>query len=369
MRQLERTGSNVLLGTGKHIRSSGRNIEKFHAMQRDGFKATMDSKSVGGLNIATMDSVPALTDPSIGNLPQFLTNALTGVIRNLTAPRRSRDILGVTIAGDWEDEYILQRIETIIGQTQLYGDVADVTQASVNRGWMYREIVRFMGSVSVKRLEADRAAKNGFDDVGAKHAALARAFAITENKVSLFGWAGKRCFGFLNDPLLPAWSPVASTGTGASPLWSTKTYDLMQADITSSVQDLIDRSNGHFSGDEAFTWSIPKYLTKYLATRNTLGTISLKQWFAETYPMARTVVLPELDGAVSTLNGWIMHIEKTFAADDSTDSGYTIENIVQKQMFQLSTIPQKTGFSEYYSSAQTGVMVKRPWAFSRRSSM
>ncbi|MFA6213387.1 MAG: major capsid family protein [Candidatus Obscuribacterales bacterium] len=340
--------------------------------------ATMDSISVknAGFGVATMD---AQTAPhSAYNTPvlnQFLQNWLPGAVRAFTAPRRAEELLGFVQAGDFADESIVARFIEMFGFVQTYGDLADVPRAGYNMEFLSRQVVRFQGGIQTDKLESDRMSKIGISDLDEKRASLARSFAITENLVAFNGYTGVRCYGLLNDPNLPAYETVAATGTGSSPLWSTKTTALQMADILTSVKTLYQQTKTAFDPrKEAFTWAVgtnvAMALANIIAVSGTPVAYTLGSWVKEQYPNIRIITIPEFDAANGGADVWYMYKETTVDVDNSTDDGSTITNLLQQRMFMLSALPTKSGGSmENYASAQAGVFVKRPILVTRWSGM
>jgi hypothetical protein len=354
-----------------------RNLAKYHSDLRANI-GTMDSVSLknAGFGVATMD---AQTAPmSAFNTPvanQFLQNWLPGNIRMFTAPRRSEELLGFVQAGGFADETIVAKFTEMFGFTQMYGDLADVPRAGYNVEYLTRQIVRFQGGIQTDRLESERKSKIGVNDMDEKRSSLARAFAVTENYVAFHGWQGVRCFGLLNDPNLPAYNTVAATGSGSSPLWSTKTTELQRIDIQTDVTRLFKQTKTAFSPrNEVFTWAIPTDVSMALNNPLVIGGVAvamtLEDWVLKQYPNIRIVVIPEFDLANGGANVWYMYKESTVDVDDSTDDGKTIINMIQNKMFMLSALPTKSGGSmESYASAQAGTFVKRPILVVRSSGM
>ena len=342
--------------------------------------ATMDSKSLAnaGFGVATMDGIAVPAAQSGANLPglnQFLQSWLPGAVRMFTAPRRAEELLGFTQAGDFSDQTIVARFIEMFGFTQSYGDLADVPRAGYNAEYVSREIVRFQGGIQSDRLESERMAKIGVSDIDEKRAALARAFAITENYVSFNGFSGVKCYGLLNDPNLPAYVTLPTTGTGTSSLWANKTTALQFADFQVSVQALFTQTKTAFDPTkEEFTWAVGTAtkiaLTNFMVVGGTTLAISLGAYIEQQYPNIRIIAIPELDAANAGSNVWYMYKESAVAVDNSTDDGKTIANMIQQRMFMLSALPTKSGgTSENYASAQAGVFVKRPILIYRASGM
>ena len=361
-----------------------RKLKDYYTALATGF-ATMDAERPykdaislkdAGFGVATQDAqVAPQSSYNVPALNQFLQNWLPGAVRMFTAPRRAEELLGFVQAGDFADETIVARFIEMFGYTQTYGDLNEVPKAGYNAEYQSRQIVRFQGGVQSDRLESQRMAKIGVSDIDEKRASLARAFAITENLVSFNGFTGVKTYGLLNDPNLPSYVAVASTGTGSSPLWSTKTTALRWADVLASVQALFTQTKTSFDPTkDEFTWAISTptkmQLADFMVVGGTSLSVSLGDYIKQQYPNIRIITIPEFDGANGGTNVWYMYIESKVDGDTSTDDGKAVVNIIQQRMFQLSALPTASGgVLEGYASAQAGVFVKRPILFYRASSM
>ena len=341
---------------------------------------TFDAKSLAAAgfgSMATMDTAPTAAISTF-NTPvanQFLQNWLPGNVRIFTAPRRAEELLGFVQAGSFADETIVAKFTELFAFNTNYGDLADVSRSGYNMEFLTRQIVRFQGGIQSDRLESDRMAKLGASDIDEKRAAIARAFAITENHVSTYGWTSSRCFGYLNDPNLPSYATVPATGSGSSPLWSDKTTEQQRLDIQYDVNRLFSQTKTAFNPRvDAFTWAITPAvsiaLNNLLSIGGTAVAMTLEDWVKRQFPNIRIIVIPELTGANGGADVWYMYKERTVDIDDSTDDGNTMINLIQSRMFQLSALPTKSGGTqENYASAQAGVFVKRPILIVRSTGM
>ena len=361
-----------------------RKLKEYYAALAAGF-ATMDAERPykdaislkdAGFGVSTMDAqVAAQSGYNIPGLNQFLQNWLPGAIRMFTAPRRAEELLGFVQAGDFADQTIVARFVEMFGYTQSYGDLNEAPRSGYNAEYQSREIVRFQGGVQSDRLETQRMAKIGVSDIDEKRTSLARAFAITENLVSFNGFTGARCYGLLNDPNLPSYVTVASSGTGSSPLWSAKTSALQWADVLTSVQALFTQTKTAFDPTkEEFTWAIGTAvkiaLSNFMLVGGTALAISLGEYIKQQFPNIRIIVIPEFDGANGGANIWYMYKESMVDGDTSSDDGKAVVNLIQQRMFMLSALPTASGgIAENYASAQAGTFVKRPILFYRASGM
>jgi hypothetical protein len=320
------------------------------------------------------DVAPISTD-AIGVPVQFLQYFMPGVVRLLTEVRMAEKLMGITQAGTWEMEQIVFMFSELKARITEYVDFVDTPRSSYNLNFSTRDIVRFISGVEQNKLQADRAQHypNGFNDIEEKRASLQRAFAIIRNQIALYGWANKRVYGFLNDPLLPAYVPVAASGTGSSTLWINKTFDLKLADVRESLNALSLSAGGNFepeNGDK-WIWAVPLSLRGELtATYNALGSKTLLALLKEEYSGLLVVYVPQLVNAVGGDDGWYMYLDEHVPQDTSTDDGLTWANCQQLEMAMIGSVPtEHGGFKESYTSALSGAVCKRPNFVVRRSAM
>ena len=79
-------------------------------------------RSMGLDGMAMDDAQGLITTASISNPVQFLQSWLPGFVRVMTAARRIDEIVGVTTAGKWDDEEVIQGILEPLGAAALNSD-------------------------------------------------------------------------------------------------------------------------------------------------------------------------------------------------------------------------------------------------------
>lgn len=324
---------------------------------------------------AVMDAaqVALQTTASISTPVQFLQTFLPGVVRIFQAPLKLEETIGFTQAGYWEDSEIIQRIMEWTGFAREYGDYQAKPNASWNMNFAKQNVVRFEVGVEVQKLQEMRAARGMVSDVDEKQGAAA---LILQQILNLVGYNGYNSgnnltYGYLNNPNLPAYVPVASTGTGTSPLWSTKTWLQQQADLITMFSGLMTQTKGRVdpagkNGVET-TLNVPVAMWNYFQTSNPLGNLTLEGWLAQAYPNCRLIAAPQMDGANGGLNAMYLFADKVI--DTGTDDGATFRQVIPAKFMALGTQPMVGGFKTGYSCATAGTFCNRPIAVYRASSM
>ena len=302
-----------------------------------------------------MDATPDLqTTASITTPIQFLQHFLPDVIRVVTQARKADDILGRDIAGTWSDEEIVATIIEHAGQSTLYGDYADDGEVSWNTNFERRTIVRFANEVEVGILEEERAGKMRMNSGSEKRLASATNLAITLNAVAFNGYnsGANRTYGLLNDPNLPAYVNVAA-GVGGS-TWALKTFNEITNDIITAMNALITRSGANFDPyKDASCLTIAHAAIGELSRVNDLGTTSVRQWIAQTYPNCRIEIAPQFSAANGGANVFYVIAE--------TIEGRKVANQYVQDVYRMLGVERETKvYREAYSCATAGVLIAQP---------
>jgi len=158
---------------------------------------------------------------------------------------------------------------------------------------------------------------------------------------------------------------VAGGGTGSpATLWSGKTFNQIVTDIITAIVQLRTQSKDTIDPEKlALTLALPTNAVDYLATVNTLGTISVREWLTQTYPNVRVVSAPQLNTASSnSVGGGSMVLFADRVNDLSTDDGHTWAQVVPAKFMVLGVVKLAKGYEEDYANATAGALCKRPFA-------
>lgn len=316
---------------------------------------------------AAMDALePTITAGSITTPVQFLQNWLPGFVRVVTAARKIDELVGITTAGNWEEEEIVQGVQELTGTSVPYGDYTNVPLSSWNANFERRTVVRFEEGLRVGLLEEARAARIRVDSAAGKRESAALALEIQRNRVGFYGYnnGNNRTYGFLNDPNLPAYVTVA-TGSGGQTTWASKTFLEITADIRSAISSLRTQSQDVIDPESVdITLAIATSVVDRLTVTSDFG-ISVRDWLTKTYPRVRVVSAPELNGANGGANVFYLYAENL--DDASSDDGKVFMQVVPAKFQALGVQKLVKGYEESYSMATAGILVKRPFAVVRRS--
>lgn len=315
-----------------------------------------------------MDALnPLLTIPSIVTPIQFLQNWLPGFVAMLTNARKIDQLVGISTVGNWEDEEIVQGVMELTGGAVPYSDFGNVPLANWNINFTERTIVRFEQGIRVATLEEARTAKMKVNTADMKRKAATEGLEIQRNAIGFFGYntGANWTYGFLNDPgIVAAVVTVPATGTGSQTFWSTKSFLQIVADLRTAFSALRTQSGEVIDpGVTPITIAISTAVVDYLTVTSDFG-ISVQDWLNKAYPNVRVVSAPELNGAVSGLNGMIVYAENVNDAL-STDDGRTWVQVVPTKFKVLGVQNMIKGYEEDYTNATAGVFCKRPFAVVR----
>lgn len=317
-----------------------------------------------GLDGMAMDDLQGLvTTASIANPIQFLQTWLPGFVKVLTAKRKIDELIGVTTAGNWDDEEVIQGVLEPLGEAELYGDDTNVPLSSWNVNFERRTVLRWEKGIFVGMLEDARSARVRINNAAEKRSAASLSLDIARNRIGFYGFNGgsNRTYGFLNDPSLPAYVTAANPGSGTT--WAVKTFLQITADIRgmfarlqAASQDTINVEN------DKTTLALATNVNQYLSVTSDFG-ISVRQWLRETYPNCRVVSAPELNLANGGAN--VAYLYADSVNDGGSDGGATWAQIVPAKFQALGTEKRAKGYLEDFSNATAGVFVKRPFAIQR----
>lgn len=323
----------------------------------------MDSNDVG---IAPAP-LSGLTTPSIAAQIQFLQAWLPGFVRVLTAARKIDELIGISTVGSFEDEEVIQGVIENLGVAVPYTDHGNVPLSSWNANFERRTIVRFEQGMEVGYLEDLRASRMRIATAAEKRTSAALGLDIQRNRVGFYGYNSglNRTYGFLNDPGLPAYVNVPN-GAGGSPLWRNKTFNEITADIRVGVSTLRTNSKDVIDPRKTpITMAIASNAVDFLSIMNDLGSQSVAQWIAQTYPNIRIESAPELDDANGGVGVFYMYADTV--DDGASDDNRTFLQAVPSKFITLGVEKRAKVYLEDYANATAGVMVKRPYAVVRYS--
>lgn len=330
-------------------------------MKANGVVATMDSNDVG----PSAPALSGLTTPSIAAQIQFLQTWLPGFVQAVTAARNIDKLIGMQTTGAWEDEEVVQGILEPIGNAVPYLDHTNVPLASWNANFERRTVVRFELGLLVGTLEEMRSARMRLSTAAEKRKAVKLALDIQRNRVGFYGYnsGDNRTYGFLNDPLLPAYQTVAAGASGETE-WSDKTFNEITRDLRVALSQLRTNSKDVINPKSTpITLAVSTSAVDHLTITNDIGTQTALQWLQINYPNVRVESAPELDDANGGLGVFYMFADKV--DDGSSDDSAVFAQIVPNTFMALGVEKRSKSYIEDFANATAGVLTKRPFAVVR----
>lgn len=312
-------------------------------------------------------SGPATVNLASAGVPaQFLQTLLPGTVRTVTSARKIDDLIGRTIAGNWDDEEIVQVVVELTGQARPYGDYAAAPLANYRTDFERRSVVRFEMDMEVPVLEEERASRIRQNSGELKRSASGQALAIEHNRVGFFGYADGECktYGLLNDPNLPSYQTVPA-GTAGNTRWRDKTFAEITEDILLAASRIRTASGEAVDPETApCVLAVASSVKEFLNKTNDHG-MSVKHWLRENYPNWRLESAPELDGANGGSSVFYLYAEEVPGGDGENGTQKVIEQFVPTVFRLLGVERRARGVYEAHSSATAGTMVKIPFAVAR----
>lgn len=295
---------------------------------------------------------------------QFLQNWLPGFVRTITAVRNIDALVGISTAGSWEDEEVVQGVLEPAGKAVPYGDHTNIPLSSWNPSWERRTVVRIEQGMRVGALEEARASRMNANTAAEKRGAATVSLEISRNRIGFNGYNNgtNRTYGFLNDPALPAYV-TAAVGASTFTTWATKTFLEITADIRGMLATLQTQSRGVIDPRRApITLALATAVAQYLTVTSEFG-ISVESWLRQTYPNVRVESAPELDAANGGAN--VAYAYADSVDDGASDDSRTWVQVVPAKFQMLGVEKQAKAYVEDYVAATAGVMLKRPYAVTR----
>lgn len=331
----------------------------------------IDPRSLRGMVEAAMDGfamdsavinpLSPITAPTVTTPVQFLQNWLPGFVRVISAARKIDELVGITTAGSWEDEEVVQGVMEPVGTADIYGDYANVPLASYNNNFERRTVVRGEKGIMVGSLEEARAARIKVSTADEKRTSATLALEILRNRIGFFGFnnGANRTYGFLNDPNIGAYQTLPN---GA---WATGTFAKVIADINFLASQLRTQSQDTIDPLEApCTLALSTNSVQYLSITTDYG-VSVREWIAKTFKNWRVVSAPELNNANGGANAMYLYAESV--DDSASDDSRTWVQVVPAKFQTLGVEKRAKSYIEDYTNATAGVMLKRPYAVVRAS--
>lgn len=237
------------------------------------------------------------------------------IIEVMTAPRTARLLANEKKVGDWTTALYRYPLAEHTGSVGPYQDYGNGPSAGVNVEWNARDQYIFETTITYGDLEVDMTAQAKINMVSQKQRAAAEVIDRAANEFYLLGVSGKRIYGLLNDPDLPA--ATTPTTLSSAVTWAQKqalgeegTVGIYN-DVLKLFGQLQSQTQGWVKETDNMKLLVSPARAVYL-NQTTKYNSSAKTMINTNFPNMEIVVVPELSGLpagetmflmVSELNG------------------------------------------------------------------
>lgn len=281
------------------------------------------------------------------------------VVEILTGARKAREIYNEVKKGDWTTPVIKLRTEEVAGQTDPYGDFANTGRATTNYNWPSREPYLFQTVISYGDLEEATTSIAKINLAADKQRAAANIIDIDANKFYMYGVAGYKNYGILNDPSLTATiSPLTKAATGF--LWVDATTVEIYNDCLHLFKRLVDQLDGLVDSKTPLKLVLPPALAVELG-RATDFNVSALDMLNKYFTSLTIVTAPEY---YATATGNTMQMIATNVAGQTTgELGYNVKVRAGR------IIPDLSSFKQKWVSGNIGALIYLPAAIAQMRGM
>lgn len=331
----------------------------------DDFKTLATEKGIHlmpSVSKLAMDADPQPQLTANGGIPAIVSTFIDPtIIRTLFTPNRAVQIMGEgreQKRGAWaQDSFLIQRVEET-GDTVAYDDYSEQGAVQVTSDWEQREVFRFQTIVTYGELEQERYGLAMLPYVSEKQRAAIEVINQDQNKYYFYGVAGRKNYGLLNDPALPA--PITPITVDGKTQWKDKQVVDIYNDILAMYEDLVTRTKG-IVGDgidmaAPLVLAMSPQLSVYFKKANEIFGNSVEKMVRDTFPNIRIEVAPQY----STTSGELVQM---FAASaQGQDVGFLAYN---EKLRAHPLVTEVSSYKQKYSAGTFGAVITQPMLFAQ----
>lgn len=261
--------------------------------------------------------------------------------------------------GDWADKYMTFNVTEYTGDTTPYSDYSENVASDVNIESPVRENYLFETVIRYGDLEEATVARARLSLASEKQKAAATILAKAQNKFYLYGVAGKKIYGLLNDPSLPATTSPASVTIGGSSYstWADKithgqgdAANMIYNDVLKLYNALASANGGNIDTSTTMILAVSNARAGALNAPNTYGLTAAKM-LRDNFPNLTIVQIPEL--STSAGENALIIVPELFA-------GATAELAYSEKMRFGRVVPKLSSFEQKAVGGTWGAIIKRP---------
>ncbi len=297
-----------------------------------------------------------VTSPNSGVPYIFTAYVDPEVVRILTAPTNAREIFGETKKGDWTTSSAIFKAVEAVGETTPYSDFGNGATADINVVYPERDNYVFQTNVRYGEREEAIMGRAALNLASEKQRSAANIINIDFNKFYCLGVAGKRIYGLLNDPNLPADISPATVRSTVT-LWSDKTTTEIYDDAIAIFKKLAENSQGRITPDSDLVFAAPPGVMVMLAKTTEFG-ISVLDMLRKYFRNISFVTLPEL---YANSTNTVFMAARTVGGSPVAQLGYS------DKMRAHRLVPKASSYEQKFSAGTYGAIVLRPFAIQMMS--
>lgn len=329
----------------------------------DDFKTLATEKGIHlmpSVSKLAMDADPQPQLTANGGIPAIVSTFIDPtIVRTLFTPNRAVQIFGgEQKRGAWaQDSFLIQRVEET-GDTVAYDDYSEQGAVQVTSDWEQREVFRFQTIVTYGELEQERYGLAMLPYVSEKQRAAIEVINQDQNKYYFYGVAGRKNYGLLNDPALPA--PITPITVDGKTQWKDKQVVDIYNDILAMYENLVTRTKG-IVGDgidmaAPLVLAMSPQLSVYFKKANEIFGNSVEKMVRDTFPNIRIEVAPQY----STTSGELVQM---FAASaQGQDVGFLAYN---EKLRAHPLVTEVSSYKQKYSAGTFGAVITQPMLFAQ----
>lgn len=294
-----------------------------------------------------MDAQPGLVTVSNSGIPAYLSNYIDPkIIEVLVAPMKAAVIVGEAKKGDWTTTTaVFPSIEST-GEVSSYGDYNSNGSVGVNANFNQRESYHYQTISKYGEKELEMAGLARIDWASRLNIASALLLNKYQNQTYMFGVAGLKNYGLLNDPSLPA--SIAPTA-----VWTLAgtTADVVYEDIRRIFVQLQTQANGTIDQETKMVLAMSPTLSVALNKTNQYN-VNVRDQVLKNFPGIRFETAPEY----ATTGGQLVQmIVETLEGQDTATCAFT------EKMRAHAIVRDTSSFLQKKSQGTFGCVVFRPF--------
>lgn len=329
----------------------------------DDFKTLATEKGIHlmpSVSKLAMDADPQPQLTANGGIPAIVSTFIDPtIVRTLFTPNRAVQIFGgEQKRGAWaQDSFLIQRVEET-GDTVAYDDYSEQGAVQVTSDWEQREVFRFQTIVTYGELEQERYGLAMLPYVSEKQRAAIEVINQDQNKYYFYGVAGRKNYGLLNDPALPA--PITPITVDGKTQWKDKQVVDIYNDILAMYEDLVTRTKG-IVGDgidmaAPLVLAMSPQLSVYFKKSNEIFSNSVENMVRNSFPNMRFEVAPQY----STSSGELVQMFAESA--QGQDVGFLAYN---EKLRAHPLVTEVSSYKQKYSAGTFGAVITQPMLFAQ----